>query len=103
MKPVINKSPRAKADILDLAEFLARSSLAVAERFIDAAEASIQDLILMPEMGNPWETENPRLRGLRYRPVKGFKNHLVFYRVTAESIDIVRVLHATRDLDAIVG
>jgi toxin ParE1/3/4 len=31
-------------------------------------------------------------------PVPGFRNHLIFYRVTGDAIEVLRVLHAARDV-----
>jgi plasmid stabilization system protein ParE len=53
----------------------------------------------MPELGSPWESNVPTLQGLRFRIPRRFKNHVVFYRVTDDCIDIVRVLHGSRDLE----
>jgi len=41
--------------------------------------------------------------GLRAWPIDGFRNHLVFYRPTDEGVDIVRVLHGARDIEALFG
>ena len=34
-------------------------------------------------------------------PVRGFEKHVIFYRPVATGIDVVRVLHAARDIEAI--
>jgi toxin ParE1/3/4 len=34
--------------------------------------------------------------------VKGFEKHLIFYRQRETGIEIVRVLHAARDVEAIL-
>jgi len=33
-------------------------------------------------------------------PVPGFRNYLIFYRIAADDIQILRVLHAARDLES---
>ena len=35
--------------------------------------------------------------------VPGFENHLIFYRVTEEAIEVFRVLHGARDIEAILS
>ena len=35
--------------------------------------------------------------------VTGFPSHLIFYRQTEGGIEIIRVLHAKRDIDALFG
>ncbi len=49
-------------------------------------------------MGSMRNYRNTRLRGLRMIPVSGFENFLVFYLVTTKTVDIVRVLHAARNI-----
>jgi toxin ParE1/3/4 len=39
----------------------------------------------------------------RQYPIKGGKNFLVFYHITDEGIGILRVLHGSRDLEALLG
>jgi len=38
--------------------------------------------------------------GLRRWPVPGFRNYLIFYRPTETGVNIVRVLHGSRDITA---
>jgi toxin ParE1/3/4 len=37
---------------------------------------------------------------MRWFPVKGFPNYLVFYRPILRGIEVVRVLHGARDIAA---
>jgi toxin ParE1/3/4 len=53
-------------------------------------------------MGRQRETTNPNLADLRQWPVPGFEKYLIFYRPAEDGIDVVRVLHGARDLDAIL-
>jgi toxin ParE1/3/4 len=57
----------------------------------------------MPEMGARREYQNPTLAGVRMWRITGFDNYLVFYRPTERGIEIIRVLHAKRDIDALFG
>jgi len=43
----------------------------------------------------------PELEGLRSFRVEGFENHFVFYLPRESGIEVVRVLHGARDLEAI--
>ena len=45
---------------------------------------------------------NPCLEGLRKWSVKGFEKHLIFYLSVDNYIEIVRILHAARDIEAIL-
>lgn len=40
---------------------------------------------------------NPRLIGVRFRRIGGFPNHLLFYRATEDTVDVMSVVHASRD------
>jgi toxin ParE1/3/4 len=45
----------------------------------------------------------PNLKGIRQQAIKGFKNYLIFYRVSDLGVDILRVIHAARDIEAILS
>lgn len=97
------KLPQARQDLIDLADYMARDNLAASERFLVAAEKACEQLAGMPGLGSPWESENPALAGLRMWSVRGFPRHVIFYRPLPDGIEIVRVLHAARDLESILG
>jgi len=46
---------------------------------------------------------SPVLAGVRMLRIAGFDNYLIFYCPTENGIDIIRVLHAKRDIDALFG
>ncbi len=56
-----------------------------------------------PRIGTHVETANAALTGLRRWRVPGFENHLIFYRVTEEAIEVIRVLHGARDIEGILS
>jgi toxin ParE1/3/4 len=35
--------------------------------------------------------------------VAGFPNHLIFYRPVESGVEVIRVLHAKRDIEALFG
>jgi toxin ParE1/3/4 len=74
----------------------------VAFRFVDAVEESVQQLLLMPNMGVPRELANRALKGLRVWPVREFDEFLIFYVVQGDTLRVIRVLHGKRDLDRIL-
>lgn len=55
----------------------------------------------MPFIGSPRRFRSSRIRDLRQWPVSGFEEFLIFYRVTSDRVDIHRILHGKRDLEAI--
>jgi toxin ParE1/3/4 len=104
LKLRITIRPQADRDLVDQAEYLARNaSLAVALRFYAAAEETFSLLAAHPEMGRTWKSPDPSLSGIRMYLLRGFPKCLVFYRATRGGIEIVRVLHGARDVDALLG
>src|SRR5262245_4670096 len=103
--PIIITGP-ANRDIEGHREWLSRSSRATARRFVLALRQTAEQLAGMPGLGSPWESDAEEFAGMRFRSVPGFRNHLIFYRpLTGEDggIEVLRVLHAAQDLDAIFG
>lgn len=56
----------------------------------------------MPGIGKFCRFSNPKLSGIRQYPVRVFKNCLIFYRATESEVEVLRVLHGARDLEAIL-
>lgn len=98
------KRPKAIRDLSDIAVYLADESGSddLAFRFLDAAEASFEQLAAMPEMGVAREHRDPALAEVRMWRIVGFDNYLIFYRPLESGIEIVRVLHAKRDIAALI-
>jgi toxin ParE1/3/4 len=92
--------PRAREDLLDQATYLAEhASLEIAERFLTAAETSASRLAEMPRIGHVWRgTRRETQEGVRVWTVEGFPRILIFYRVDASVVAVLRILHSARDL-----
>lgn len=56
----------------------------------------------MPEIGAARDFGPGRLEGLRMWSIPDFPNHLIFYRVAESGVEIVRILHAARDIPGIL-
>jgi toxin ParE1/3/4 len=95
------RAPLARRDIVEAAQFIARDSVDAAMRFFDAVDDAIKKLAEMPGMGRLREFDAPEFRDVRSWPIKGFESYLVFYRPTPRGIEVMRVLHGARDIDAI--
>ncbi len=101
MNDNIGIRPQARIDVVELATHIGRYNVSAANRFLDACEATFEFLSESPQVGAIYLTNNPRLVGSRVFRVKGFPNHLTFYLERQNGIEIVRVLHGARDLDAV--
>lgn len=98
----INKRPIVIQDLIEQATYIAVDNLDTSERFLVAAEETFQLLGRIPEIGKLSGFSNPSLADVRQYPIKGFKRFLIFYRATSFSVEVLRVLHGARDLEAIL-
>jgi len=92
----------AEDDIDDHFLFIAEESVAAALRFHDAARSALDRLGQVPEIGSPRHTLHSALTGLRMWPIPNFPIYLIFYFANEQGIDVVRVLHASRDLGSVL-
>jgi len=71
----------------------------VAERYVDAVEATLQELANTPGLGRPRFRDWPELAGIRsWRVQKPYHRHLIFYRGDDKTLTAERVVHGARDL-----
>jgi toxin ParE1/3/4 len=91
---------RAAQDAEEIANYLAKDSLAAAVRFLENTEVTLADLASSPGIGSPFAVDYPQLANLRFGRVKGFPKHMIFYLDHGNAIEVVRILHGARDLDA---
>lgn len=96
------RSAAARNDIILEAYTIGERDLNASDRFLSAVEAAIRRLAEMPGLGAARPFSNPLLGEMRMWPVPGFRKYLVFYRATAEVLEVVRVLHGARDIAAIL-
>jgi toxin ParE1/3/4 len=82
--------------------FIARDSREAAARLYAAAQATFEELAATPELGAIWQFSDVSPTEIRVWQIRGFKNHLVFYRRIEGGVEIVRVLHGARDIAAII-
>lgn len=86
--------PQAAADLEDIGDYIASHNPSAAVRFVDALEKRWSLLTLHPFSGAPREDIAPGIRHL----VIG--EYLTFYRVSEDTVEIVRVLHGRRRIEA---
>ena len=102
MSKIMRVLPAARVDITTCFEYLREhSGMPRAWHFIKCLDDSFQRLQQMPLIGVKRKLPKARLRNLRQWPVKEFVDYLIFYRVTRNRIDVVRLLHGRRNLAAI--
>lgn len=92
MLPII-RSDRADEDLIDIWNYIAASSPMAADRVLDAIEARWEQPALYPASGVSRVDIGPGIRHL----TSG--QYLTLYRVSAQSIEILRVIHGRRQID----
>lgn len=89
----ISRSNLADDDLIDIWLGIAQDDPAAADRVLDAIELRWQQLARHPGSGVAREDIGPGIRHL----VAG--RYLTLYRVAANRIEIIRVLHGRRKID----
>jgi toxin ParE1/3/4 len=97
--PAARFLPAAERDVDAIADYIAKDSVDAALRFYDAVRSDARKLAEMPGMGPTWDFESPAHADVRFWPVRGFPNHLIFYRPAPDGIEVIRVIHGARDLE----
>ncbi len=92
---IVVKRPRAELDLLDLWDYIADDSIDRADAFLDRIEVKLQTLAQNPGLGRRREELSA---GLQSFPINSY---VVFYRAMANGIDVIRVLHGSRDIEGI--
>lgn len=101
MKHNIFVTPRADRDLDEQYFYLAQKSREVAGRYFQACQSTFATLAQSPLLGALCELSNPRLAEMRVWQVHGFEKFLIFYRPVEDGVEIIRVLHGARDIEAI--
>jgi toxin ParE1/3/4 len=105
MKPsrLIHKTGLATDDINGLADYYRQEAgLAVALRFVDSAERAFEHLLEMPKTGALLGLDELPYEDIRRWHINGFDRLIILYHETADGIEIVRVLHTSRDIAALL-
>jgi toxin ParE1/3/4 len=91
------RRPRAAEDIAAVWDFIADDNPDAADHWVDQLDTQLRLLATQPLMGRARDELAP---GIRSFP---FGRYLVFYLPIGDGIDVVRVLHGTRDVDTAFG
>ncbi len=87
-------SPRAQGDLDEIWDYTEqRWSAAQAERYIRQLQQGIEFVAADPRRGQA--CDDVRTGYCKY----GDGSHVVFYRLTSNGIDVIRILHGSMDFD----
>ncbi len=90
----VTRRPQAVADILDIWDFIAEDSMVEADRWVDRLDEKLNLWATQPLIGRLRDELAPALRSMP------FGRYVVFFLPLPDGIDVVRVLHSSRDTDA---
>ena len=82
--------------------FATKAGPELGHRFLLAAHETFSLLATQPEMGWHARLKNPLLASLRIFRVSGFEKMLVLYHPSPQGIEILRVVHGSRNIAALL-
>jgi toxin ParE1/3/4 len=95
MSLVLDLSDEAKADALEIGNYISARNLTAARKFAFKLNETYQLLLDFPDSGERLSSD-PTGK-IRIVLVSGFKNYLIFFRREGEMLQVLRVLHGARD------
>lgn len=101
-KRVVQRA-RARQEIRELTRYVAGRNPAAATELFKAYKETLTRLANFPEIGWPYTTLEADLTDIRTVPISlQFRHFLIFYRYepAQQTVEIIRVLYATRDIAA---
>jgi toxin ParE1/3/4 len=100
----VRKREAAKRDLIAQWVWYAENAgIEVADSFLEAAEKTLTLLSTQPETGARFFASKVELQGMRRFPISdGFEKLLVFYFPLEDGIDLIRVVHGSRDLERLL-
>ena len=90
---ILLKRPLAELDLLDIWDYIADDSLDRADDFLDRIESKLMTLAQNSGLGRKRSELLPDLRSF------SIGNYVVFYQQIEGGIDVIRLLHGSRDIE----
>jgi toxin ParE1/3/4 len=90
-------SPKARQDLIDIGDYIARDSRANARRFITKLQDRCKRIGTAPLS---YPSREDLASGLRMAPLG---RYVIFYRVRDDTVRIERVLHGARNLPVVLA
>ncbi len=87
--------PRALDDLAEIWAYIADDSPDQADAFVDLVDSKFQALSRRPRLGRRRPELSPDIRSL------AVGRYVVFYLPLSHGIEVVRVLHGSRDIESI--
>ena len=93
--PAVVVRPRALSDLAEIWAYVAEGSSDRADGFVDLIDSKFQALSRRPGLGRRRPELAPDIRSLTVG------RYVVFYLSLSRGIEVVRVLHGSRDIESI--
>lgn len=96
----VKPSAEAETDLsLQSAWYAEHAGMDIAERYLAAFATRLELLRCMPMLGRVRKFRHQKLAGLRSIIFGGkFYNHIIFFRIEGDVLQVFRVIHGARDL-----
>jgi toxin ParE1/3/4 len=91
----VRRLPAAISDVDEIWFYIAQDNPAAAQRMIEQIADATARLEDFPASGSPRPDVHPAARSIPVGP------YTVYYRIEEKTVDIVRVVHAARDIGAL--
>ncbi len=78
---------------------IAESNLDAGVYFLVAVEDSLEQIAKFPMLGKEKNFRDKRFKNVRMWHVKGYEKYLIFYTISENTIEIIRVLHGSRNIE----
>ena len=90
------RTDQAEADLAEILDYLEERNPQAAEQLATDIDDRCTLLSQLPLMGRTRDELGPGLRSVVVQ------QYVLFYRVTATAVEILRILHGARDIDSIM-
>jgi toxin ParE1/3/4 len=88
-------APEASKDLEEISAYYAIQNIEAGEKLISELENKCKYLVQFPKIGRSYSTIRTDLRGL------SCSGYIIFYRVGETTVEILRVVYGSRDLEAL--
>jgi toxin ParE1/3/4 len=94
--------PAAERDLEAQADYIAVSGdPRSGDRLFQALHETLDLLSRHPRIGRVAEVRGRLVVGSQMLRIRGFPNHLVFYRASKRGVEVLRVVHGARDIESL--
>ena len=96
----IIRSLKLRDDLNETALYIADDNPDAADKFLLACDATFERIRQMPHIGRVFLPE--KLKDVRLWFVKDFPKYVILYKILDDAVYIVRVIHSSRDIEAVL-